>query len=110
MPNDILSVYLQTHFIICLYVLLVGAAGYGSYSAIEFFKDLLFPAIRPALPPPLTAQPLWHMTGWYRTGPQAFAPLYRNPHHNEWVYVHKGTLVHPTMAGIRRRGIPHLPE
>jgi hypothetical protein len=114
MPNDTLSVYLQVHFIIAAYVLLIGAAGYASHAAIEFFKEFMCPTLRPATPllaaPP---EPLWYRAGWYRTAPQEFAPLFRNPHRDEWVYVHKGTVVHPTLAGVRRRGIsdpPPLPE
>jgi hypothetical protein len=109
MPDNTLSIYLQAHFIIVLFVLLIGAAGYASHAAIEFFKDFMCPILRPATPP----VPLWYRAGWYRTAPQEFAPLFRNLHHDKWVYVHNGAIVHPTLAGVRRRGIsdpPPLPE
>ncbi len=100
-----LSVYTQVQIDITLYFLAVATLGYMSIGlCCPRREPLLFP-----IPPPQPNQQqvveiLWALAGWYTLQSGECVPLFRSPRTNQWIYVHKGSLVYPTEAAVRRRG------
>jgi hypothetical protein len=108
-----LSEYAQVQLFITAYFLAVAVAGaWGVELCCPRREQPLFPVPLPQqrlLQEPPPADILWALAGWYKLQSGEYAPLFCDPHTHRWVYVHKGTLVHPTEAAVRRRGISHPP-
>ena len=112
-----LSEYAQFQLFITTYFLAVAAFGVWGFDLCcprrNHNEQPLFPIPPPQQQPLLQEPPpadiLWALTGWYKLHSGEYAPLFRNPQTGECVYVHKGTLVHPTEAAVRRRGVRHPP-
>jgi hypothetical protein len=103
-----LSEYAQFQIVISTYFLAVAVIGYMGINLCCSPSDDEQPLF-PVPPPPQTGEILWALAGWYKLQSGDYAPLFHSPRTGEWVYVHKGTLVHPTDAAVRRRGVRHPP-
>jgi len=106
-----LSEYAQFQITITVYFLAVAAIGYMGLNLCCSRSDEEQPlfTVPPPPPGPPPGEILWALTGWYKLQSGDYTPLFQSPRTGEWVYVHKGSLVHPTEAAVRRRGISHPP-
>jgi hypothetical protein len=114
-----ISHYLEIHFFICTYVLIIGAMGYISHSLFTIVENLLCPTPRPVVyyqPPylplhlpraPTNEQNVWTHIGSYNAAPTISVPLFYNEHATPaYFYFYKGAIVHPSNAAVHRRYRP----
>jgi hypothetical protein len=105
-----LSDYLQFQLFATTYFLAVAAFGVWGFDLCcprRHREQPLFP-----IPPPQPQQQgeaVCELIGWYKLQNGENAPLFYSYRKNRYAYIHKGTLVHPSEAAVRRRGVRHPP-